>query len=399
MNRRQMQFLISCTAVFGVLRANPAVWAQPKPEQTMVHVTNAEELQRAVQNAKPGTTIRIASGMYRGGLQFRDLHGAADKPIILDAADKSNPPIFKGGGSGLHLSDPAFVELHNLIFDDAQGNGLNIDDGGSYDTPAHHLVLRGLTIRGSGVAGNRDGLKMSGVDNVRVESCTIERWGTSGSAIDMVGCHDGVISDCTFRHQGDIPANGVQTKGGSSQIVIQRCRFENAGGRGVNLGGSTGLPYFRPKSAKYEAKNITVEDCTFVGSMAPICFVGIDGATVRYNTIYRPSRYVIQILQENRSSEFNASRNGTFTNNLIVFRSDELRGAVNIGPGTQPESFGFSKNHWYCMDRPQNSNRVSLPVKELDGVYGIDPQFMDAEKSDLRLRETSQVRDAGVRAR
>ncbi len=42
----------------------------------------------------------------------------------------------------------------------------------------------------------------------------------------------------------------------------------------MNVGGSTGLAYFRPKSPGYEAKDITVEDCTFIGSQDADCFRG-----------------------------------------------------------------------------------------------------------------------------
>jgi hypothetical protein len=42
-------------------------------------------------------------------------------------------------------------------------------------------------------------------------------------------------------------------------IVIQRCRFENAGNRSVNIGGSTGLEFFRPKADGYEAKDIAAK--------------------------------------------------------------------------------------------------------------------------------------------
>ena len=114
----------------------------------------------------------------------------------------------------------------------------------------------------------------------------------------MVGCHRGEIVACTFRHGDTVGDHGVQAKGGSSDVVIRRCRFEHAGQRAVNLGGSTGLAFFRPKPEGYEAKNITVEDCTFDGSMAPIAFVGVDGAIVRHNTIYRPRRWGFRILQE-----------------------------------------------------------------------------------------------------
>jgi hypothetical protein len=73
----------------------------------------------------------------------------------------------------------------------------------------------------------------------------------------------------------------------------------------VNIGGSTGIPYFRPPLdqwpagvPKSEARNIVVEGNTFIGSLSPICFVGVDGATVRFNTIYKPGKWAFRILQE-----------------------------------------------------------------------------------------------------
>jgi hypothetical protein len=372
-------------------------WCQEAATRPAVRVATRDDLQRAVQSAQPGTRILIAPGSYRGGLSFFAIRGAEGKPVSITAADAKRPPVFEGGASGIHLIDCAHVELSDLVLKGAGGNGINIDDGGSYSTPAHHIVLRNLRISDVGPRGNRDGIKLSGVDDLVVEGCTVERWGDGGSAIDMVGCHRGRVVGCTFRHRGDIAANGVQTKGGSSGVTIKRCRFESAGGRAVNIGGSTGRDFFRPRSARYEAKDITVEDCTFIGSMAPVAFVGVDGATVRFNTIYRPTRWVVRILQETRDADFVPCRNGSFTNNLIAFRADELRTAVNVGPGTEPRTFTFAGNHWYCLNKPQQSGRLSLPVKETDGCYGQNPQFVDEEKRDLRLSETSPVRDAGVR--
>ena len=381
----------------AVIWALLAMTSQPTLSET-VTVNTRSQIVKAVEEAMPGTTILIAPGTYQGGLHFNGLRGEQGKPIILTAADKTNLPVFQGNNSCFHLTDPAFVELHDLILTEASGNGINIDDGASYETPAHHVVLRGLTIRDVGPVGNRDGIKVSGLDNFRVEGCTIERWGDSGSGIDMVGCHDGTVIGCTFRYRSDVEANGVQTKGGSRDIVIQHCRFENAGGRSVNIGGSTGLQYFRPKVDGYEAKNIIVEDCIFIGSSAPICFVGVDGAIVRYNTIYRPERYVLRILQESQGSQFVPCRNGFFSNNVVAFRSDETRGTTNIGDGTAPDSFKFVSNHWYCIDRPDRSNRLSLPVAETGGSYGTDPQFVNTEEGDLRFKVTSPVRDVGVRS-
>lgn len=362
-----------------------------------VEVDSAAALVAAARQARPGTTILLAPGEYRGGISLANLEGREGAPIVIAARDDAQPPVIVGGNGGIHLVRPRHVELRNLTLQGAAGNGLNIDDGGDARQPAGHLVLRGLRIRDIGPRGNRDGIKLSGVDQFQVVDCIIERWGDGGSAIDMVGCHDGEVLNCQFRHRADIPANGVQTKGGSSNIAIRGCRFEDAGDRGVNIGGSTGRPFFRPPGANYEARQITVEDCTFRGSGAPVAFVGVDGAVVRHNTIYRPTRYVLRILQETQAAEFIPCRNGTFSNNLIVFRSGDLRSVVNVGGGTAPETFTFANNHWYCEDAPARSDRLGLPTAETGGRYGVDPRLIDAAQGDLRLQPDSPVRDAGVR--
>lgn len=371
-------------AIFGFSVAAPGA---------EVRVGNREEFAEALRNAQPGTTILLAAGTYRGGISRANLRGTKEQPILIAAADAAQPPVLEGG---LHLSSPEYLELRDLVMAKATGNGLNIDDSGSTATPARHIVLKNLTVRDVGPTGNRDGIKLSGVTDFRVEGCTIERWGSNGSAIDMVGCHRGLVKECKFREGGD-GANGVQMKGGSSQVVVQRCRFENAGGRAVNVGGSTGLPYFRPADAKFEAASITVEDCEFINGMAPIAFVGVDGALVQHNTIYRPRRWAIRILQENTDARFVACQNGRFINNLVAFRSDEVREFVNIGPHTRPESFEFSGNWWHCLDRPADTQRfVRLPSAETKGVYGQDPGFKDAEHGDL-LTTNRQATPAGVR--
>jgi hypothetical protein len=362
-----------------------------------IRVSNRDELVRGLREAKAGTTILIAAGEYRGGLSQAQLKGTKERPIVIAGADAANPPVIDGGGSCLHLSSPEHVELRDIVFTGARGNGLNIDDSGSTDTPAHDLILRNVVVHNVGPEGNRDGIKLSGIIDFRIEGCRVERWGSGGSAIDMVGCTRGVVTRCKFHDAGGDSANGVQVKGGSSDIVIRRCRFENSGNRGVNVGGHTGLPYFRPRDAAYEAKNITVEDCEFVGGVSAVAFVGVDGAVVRHNTIYRPRRWPVRILQENTDARFAPSRNGKVEKNVIAFRSDEMREAVNVGGNTAPETFKFSGNVWYCIDRPDETRRrVRLPVAETDGTYGSEPRFRDASKGDIRISGRGPM-DAGAR--
>ncbi len=389
-----MLFITVGALIFG----SSVIFSTNQAFENVSTVENSEELRNALSKAGPGTTIHLSPGNYQGGVHASGLLGAPGRPIIIEAADPANPPSFEGGANSIQLSRPVHVELRNLILTGATGNGLNIDDGGTFETPAQHLVLNNLVVRDVGPEGNRDGIKLSGVVDFRIENCTIERWGRGGSAIDMVGCHRGEVVGSTFRHEEDADnANGVQAKGGSTEIPVKNCRFENAGGRALNIGGSTGMAYFRPKPLGYEAKAITVEDNMIIGSMAPVAFVGVDGAVVRHNTIYRPRRWALRILQETQHPDFVPSRNGQFTDNIIAFRSEELNTAINIGSGTAPETFTLARNVWYCLDDPARS-QPRLPIPEEAGIYGVDPEFQDPENGNLQLRSGSRAASAGVRS-
>ncbi|MDW8207672.1 MAG: right-handed parallel beta-helix repeat-containing protein [Chloroherpetonaceae bacterium] len=389
----------------GVGRSVLIFWALmstvPLHAQGVVRVRSVPELRQALAGVRPGTRILIAPGEYSGGLYFANLHGAPGRPIVLAAEDRANPPRFVGGNNVFQFSDVSYFELQDLVLSGARFNGLNIDDGGTYDTPSHHVVLRNLRVSEVGPEGNRDGIKLSGLDDFRIENCRVERWGSGGAGIDMVGCHRGIILGCVFRQGG---ATAIQSKGGSAQITIRGCRFEDYGLRGVNIGGITGLEFFRPPvdqmpaNGRYEAKEIRVEGCTFVRGGAPVAFVGVDGAVVRFNTLYHPGRWALRILQENTEPGFVPSRNGVFEDNLIVFRSDQwASGGVNIGADTAPDTFRFARNFWYCSDRPEQS-RPNLPTPEQDPIVGKDPLLRDPERGDFGVRPGSPAASRGAHA-
>lgn len=355
--------------------------------------TNAE-LERALAAARPGDCIHIAAGEYRG-FSAKDLHGTSTKPLMIRGADPAQPPNFVGA---IHLSEVTHLSLEHLLISGSTTNGLNIDDGGTFDTPSCDIALRHITVRDCGGRGNHDGIKLSGLERVLVEACTVERWGRNGSAIDMVGCRHIRIDQCTFRDDERDPAsNGVQMKGGSRDIQLLRSRFDHAGQRAVNIGGSTGMAFFRPRPEGFEAKDVSVEGCTFVGSIAPIAFVGVDGARVRFNTFYRPGKWFMRILQETRDPQFVPCRNGIFSDNLVVYRASEVTTPVNIGPGTSPETFTFERNYWFAMDAPMRSV-PTLPRPDPEAAGGSDPLLRDADRGDFRLHEGSPARGRGADA-
>lgn len=363
-------------------------------------VDSLPALVEAARAAKPGDRIVLASGVYEGSLHLDRLRGEEGRPIIIAGADPANPPTIRGRAQCVHLTAPAWVTVEHLVLERATGNGINVDDGGDHAAPAVGVTLRHLRVRDIGPEGNCDAIKLSGLARFTVDDCTIERWGRGGSGIDMVGCTDGLVRGCTFIGGGE-PArprgsNGVQMKGGTRDVAVRDCRFEHAGSRALNIGGSTGLQFFRPGPRGYEAAAITVEGCTILGSDAAVAFVGVDGATVRFNTIYHPARWAIRILQETRAEGFVPCRGGVFTDNIVVFDVPAARNP-NIGDATSPETFSFARNVWYCDTNPAGS-KPSLPTPEQGGMYGIDPRLKDPARGDFNPATDGPAASVGAGA-
>ena len=337
---------------------------------------------RAVLDAAPGTAIRVHSGTYSGGTYLSDLAGTATAPIWIGGAPGEPRPVIDGGGEGLHLVRAKYVVVHDLEVRNAANNGINADDGGDVGDPlaTHHVTFRGLDIHDIGGTGNHECLKLSGLDDYTVAMSEFEACGggLSGSGVDHVGCHSGLIARNTFTNMA---GNAIQSKGGSEGIEIRWNRFTDAGERGLNLGGSTGFQYFRPPLSttlpNAEARNLTVVANVFEGSWAALAYVGCVGCVVANNTIIDPDNWILRILQETVSSPpytFEACRDGVFVNNIVVFDRSSLSTFLNIGPNTSPETFTFASNLWYAWDNPALS-QPTLPVVESNGIYGQDPQL------------------------
>ncbi|MBA3705698.1 MAG: DUF5123 domain-containing protein, partial [Bacteroidetes bacterium] len=153
------------------------------------------------------------------------------------------------------------------------------------------------------------------------------------------------------------------------------------------LGGSTGLAFFRPDTARFEAADLQVYSNIFIGSQAPVAFVGSVRVEVVNNTFYKPENWVIRILQETVDpSRFVECGDNTFSNN-IVYLGNNISTTVNIGSNTRPQTFTFSNNLWFNYQNV--SWKPSLPVAEANGITGKDPLFKDAAKEDFSLMASS----------
>jgi hypothetical protein len=357
-------------------------------------------IEQAAARATPGTSIVIHAGTYAGGDFVTGLSGTADAPIWIGGAGGEAKPLFSGGSEAFHFVGARYVVVHDIEVSNTTANGINCDDGDQRANvdASRYLVFRGLDIHDVGGGGNEDCLKLSGLNDYWVLDSAFSRCGgaASGSGIDHVGCHNGMIARNRFT---DLSANGVQCKGGSEAIEIRRNLFVNAGERAVNLGGSTGTDFFRPPlsttAPNVEARNIRVIANVIEGGTSAVAFVGCVDCIASQNTIVAPTNWVVRILQETVTGggyTFLESQGGHFVNNIVVTGSG-LRTEVNVGANTLPATFEFKNNLWYDQDDP-GSSTPSLPVTESGGVVGQNPAF--SSQTDFSIGATSPAAGAGA---
>jgi hypothetical protein len=353
--------------------------------------------------AMPGTAVRIRPGTYAADMFFSGLTGSSGAPIWIGGVPGGTKPVVAGGSQAFHFVRPRYVVVHDLEIRGASANGINTDDNSQYANAdaARYVVYRNLFIHDIGSGGNQDCLKLSGLNDFWVLDSDFQRCGGSGSGsgVDHVGCHHGVIARNSF---SDLQGNGVQCKGGSEDIEVRQCRFTNAGERAVNMGGSTGAEFFRPPLAttapNFEARNIRVIANTISGSTSPIAFVGCVDCLAMNNTIVNPTRWIIRILQETVTGggyTFLPAENGRFINNLVYFARGTISTYVNVGGNTNAPSFVFGNNLWYAHDMPGSSRPTDLPSTEMGAVVGVDPLLANPAAGDYSLRAMSPATAAG----
>jgi hypothetical protein len=372
-------FLIGCAFSTSLLNASTLLVGPGQPYANP---------QQAAGAAQPGDTILITVGEYRGTYWIENLKGTESAPIVIRGVD-SAMVRFVGGTESMHFSDCAYLVIENMTVTGQTGNGMNIDDGGSFETPTHHIVIRSVAFDSMNASGNNDMLKLSGLDDFEITNCSFTRGAAGGSGIDMVGCHRGRIVGNTFTSLG---SNAIQAKGGTQFIAILRNSFTNAGQLAVNLGGSTGLQFFRPLDAPFEAADLFVGANIFRGSVAPIAYVGCTRVAVINNTIIDPERWVFRILQETVDpTRFVVCGNNIFANNIVIHTSG-IATQVNIGSNTDPASFTLQNNLWYNSSDPSRSQWSSPQLTQSASLYGLDPQL----SLQLQPSSTSPCRGQGV---
>ena len=289
--------------------------------------------------------------------------------------------MIEGEGEGIHLVRARYVIVHDLEVRSTDDNGINSDDGGDYANPeaAQYQIFRNLYIHHVGGTGNQDCLKLSGVNDYFVLDSEFAfcGGGGSGSGIDHVGCHQGLIAGNFFH---DMSANAIQVKGGSEDILIYANDMLNCGERAINIGGSTGFEYFRPPLSttqpNYEARDIRVIANVIEGSVTPLAFVGAVDSLAANNTLVDPTNWLMRILQETTTGgelRIPGLWEQHRSQQPVLLQSADLNSPGHQHwPVHRPGTFTFAHNLWYAHDEPAQS-QPDLPVAETAESSGRIP--------------------------
>jgi hypothetical protein len=330
----------------------------------------------AIRSAKPGDSVIIHPGEYRGGEWIKGVSGTSEKVITIRAADPKSPPVISGGLAGWQFSACSHLVIEDVVFQHQTDNGLNIDDNDQYQSgnlyAATDIRLNRIVIRDLNAEENNDGIKLSGLRNFSLTDCRISNWGKVGCAVDMVSCVDGQIVGIMADgcNQGGW---GIQAKGGSSNLLVQDCQIKNVTQRGIQIGGVTSPDSFREKDQDWEARGIEVKSCDVYGGDASIAIIHARGVSIQNCRWIYPKKWFFRFLNENPSRRFQPSGNVLIEGCLCVANGNSFIGPVNSGIGLNDDSVRFADNIWFHENFPKWDLRLGLPCVEDGGVSGIEP--------------------------
>ncbi|MFP3987368.1 right-handed parallel beta-helix repeat-containing protein [Streptomyces sp. E11-3] len=136
---------VSAAALLGagaLFAAGPASVAVPARTEAVIHVSDAADLKDALAAAKPGDTIRLADGTYRGNFDAT-VSGRGSERITLTGS--AGAVLRASGGYGLHLDGASYWNLSGFTVTGGQ-KGIMLDD-------ADHVHIEAVTVHGLDMEG------------------------------------------------------------------------------------------------------------------------------------------------------------------------------------------------------------------------------------------------------
>jgi hypothetical protein len=212
----------------------------------IIHVSSKEELQKALDNAKPGQTILLASGYYTG--QFKipaNVNGTEQKRIILRGGKDA---VLETGdhqkGTALYFEGNAYWKLEGFTIKNSK-KALMVDK-------SNHITVDGISIFNIG----EEGVHFRRFSSYNIlQNCTITNTGLLTPGFGE-GCYIGSAESNWSKYTGGLPdtcnynmilnnvfgphvaAESIDVKEGTRGGLVSGNTFNGSGMKGENYADS-----------------------------------------------------------------------------------------------------------------------------------------------------------------
>jgi len=359
------------------------------------HLVSAGETWSDIdRKIRPGDEIILLPGEHRPGL-LDHLHGESDKPITIRGIDPERPPIIKADRYGIRLRNATHVNIHNIVIEGASVAGLHVTSESAprrepiVDT-CQSIVIRDVQIRRTGFEGLRHGLWVIDLEDVTIENVTVEGW--SGAGIEVHGCRRVELLNCRLIGREAFPERyGVRVRGGTNQVWLRECFFENAGDIAMAIGWRTAIDDFYPplepvstgrildKDKRFEVDRVQVRNCIVRGSACAAAFKHVQTVQFRSNTIYRPTLTVLAFDAPHDDPRLADNKKVVLSSNLIVWQPGDIKHLAMFGARAKPDGVRLERNLWWSKQLTEQLKKLGpMPGRNPAAqITDLDPQLND----------------------
>lgn len=375
-----MPILRHSLSAFGVaLVATIATSAMTaRVEATQFLVRAGDDWSSLKDRVKPGDEIILMPGQHRE-VRFDGLKGEPEKPILIRSAslDPRNLSSISATDVGIHLVRAEHVRLENLLITGGRRAGIIIT--GDSEGRASHVTLTNVFVAKTGDMAEKCGIRIERTDHVTLKDCRVEAWHRAG--VHITGASDIALTGVQFVGSPATPDEyGVVIDGGTSSVILQRCRFGAGLGTAVALGPAEtatvpAIKEAEPGAPKAEtpvlADGVTVERCLAKRPGTFVTFGSCANVLVRANTVVDPT-VGYSFVEAPRG--YAPVRGSSMLANLLVWSPGVLKHFSKAAGGAEPKGLQVETNLWHSLELP-----AAVPVLgEFLGTIKA-PQTLDVD--------------------